>query len=162
MNRSLSVALKYGLFIAGSLIAYFLILKLFNLHDQPWLRLANGLFMAAGIYFAIKYYKYKHVDAFTYVDGFKTGLLTGFIATGCFIIFMAVYIFHIDKGFPETVLRSWFDTTKSSGGVMILIVLLEGMASTAILTLTWMQLFKKSQHMGQQEHFGQNLPKDKR
>lgn len=156
MNRSLSVAVKYGLFIAGSLIAYFLILKLFHLHDKPWLRLANGLFMAAGIYFAIKYYKLKYREEFTYVDGFKTGLLTGFIATGCFILFMSLYIFHLDTEFPKTVLKSWFDNTEDNGGIMILIVLMEGLASTAVLTLTWMQIFKKSQHLGQQEHFDQN------
>ncbi|MEO9075693.1 MAG: DUF4199 domain-containing protein [Gelidibacter sp.] len=161
MNRSLSVALKYGLFVAGSLIAYFLILRLFNLHDKLWLRLANGLFMAAGIYFAIKYYKYKYTADFTYVDGFKTGLLTGFIATGCFIVFMAVYMFHLDKGFPETILKNWFDDTERGGGILILIILMEGLASTAVLTLTWMQIFKKSQNLGQQEHFSNNTPKDK-
>ncbi|MBA6151796.1 DUF4199 domain-containing protein [Gelidibacter maritimus] len=162
MNRSLSVALKYGLFVAGSLIAYFLILKLFHLHDQPWLRLANGLFMAAGIYFAIKTYKFKHSAEFTYVDGFKTGLLTGFIATGVFIVFMAVYMFHLDTEFPDTILKSWFDNAERGGGILIIIILMEGLASTAVLTLTWMQIFKKSQHVGQQEHIGDDSQKDKR
>lgn len=162
MNRSLSVSLKYGLGIAGSLIAYFLILKLFHLHDRPWFRLANGLFMAAGIYFAIKSYKFKYTADFTYVDGFKTGLLTGFIATGCFIIFMAVYVFHLDPEFPQLVLKSWLDNIDGTGGIVILIILMEGMASTAVLTLMWMQIFKKSQNTGQQEHFGNNTPKDKR
>ena len=162
MNRSLSVALKYGLFVAASLISYFLILRLFNLHDKPWLRLANGLFMAAGIYFAIKYYKYKYNADFTYVDGFKTGLLTGFIATGVFIVFMAIYVFHLDTEFPETVLQNWFDNTERGGGILIVIILMEGLASTAVLTLTWMQIFKKSQHVGPQDHFNENRTTDKR
>ncbi|MBO3096939.1 DUF4199 domain-containing protein [Gelidibacter pelagius] len=161
MNRSLSVALKYGVLVAVSLIAYFLILRLFNLHDQPWFRLANGLFMAAGIYFAIKSYKFKYNAEFTYVDGFKTGLLTGFIATGCFIIFMAIYMFHLDTGFPETILKNWFDNTERGGGILIIIILMEGLASTAVLTLTWMQIFKKSQHVGQQERIGDNSQEDK-
>ncbi|MBJ7879480.1 DUF4199 domain-containing protein [Gelidibacter salicanalis] len=159
MNRSLSVALKYGLFIAGSLIAYFLILKLFNLHNNIWLRLANGLFMAAGIYFSIKYYKFKFNSEFSYVDGFKTGLLTGFIATGIFVVFMAVYMFHLDPEFPETVLRGWFDDTGQGAGLLILIILMEGLASTAVLTLMFMQIFKKSQHVGQQEDLIDNSPK---
>ncbi|MEO9076842.1 MAG: DUF4199 domain-containing protein [Gelidibacter sp.] len=159
MNRSLSVALKYGLFITGSLIAYFLILKLFNLHTNIWLRTANGLFMAAGIYFAIKYYKFKYNADFTYVDGFKTGLLTGFIATGSFILFMAIYIFHLDKEFAHNIVKDWFNSGDQGGALLILIILMEGLASTAILTLTCMQIFKKSQNIGQQEDLIDNKPK---
>lgn len=151
MNRALSVALKYGLFVSASLIAYFLILRLFDLHNVAWLRMVNGLFMAAGIYFAIKYYKFKYNSEFTYVDGFKTGLLTGFIATGVFMIFMAVYIFHLDTDFAPSMLKTWFNDTEQSAGILIAVVLVEGLASTAILTLTCMQIFKKSRQVGQQE-----------
>lgn len=151
MNKSLSVALKYGLIIAGSLIAYFLILRVFDLHNNAWLRMANGLFMATGIFFSIRYYKSKYNSEFTYVDGFKTGLLTGFIATGTFIVFMAIYMFHLDKEFPETILKKWFDNTGQGAGLLIIIILIEGLASTAVLTLTCMQIFKKSNHIGQQE-----------
>ncbi|TDU43372.1 uncharacterized protein DUF4199 [Gelidibacter sediminis] len=152
MNRSLTVSLKYGLFITASLIAYFLILKLFDLHNNAWLRMGNGLFMAAGIYFSIKYYKFKFNSEFTYVDGFKTGLLTGFIATGFFVVFMAIYMFHLDPTFPDTILRTWFDDTNQGAGILIIIILMEGLASTAVLTLMFMQIFKKSQQVGQQEH----------
>lgn len=161
MNKSLSVALKYGLFIAGSLIAYFLILKLLNLHNNIWLRLANGIFMAAGIYFSIKYYKFKFNPEFSYVDGFKTGLLTGFIATGVFIVFMAIYMFHLDTEFPQTVLKGWLDNTDQGAGLLILIILMEGLASTAVLTLMFMQIFKKSQHVGQQEHLVEKEPRNR-
>lgn len=158
MNRSLSVALKYGLFITASLVAYFLILRLFNLHNNAWLRLANGIFMAAGIYFSIKYYKFKFNSDFTYVDGFKTGLLTGFIATGFFVVFMAIYMFHLDTEFPDTILKTWFDNTNQGAGILILIILMEGLASTAVLTLMFMQIFKKSQHVGQQENLMDHKP----
>lgn len=151
MNRSLSVALKYGLIIAVSLIAYFVILRMFGMHNNPWFRLANGIFMAIGIYFAIKTYKTRHFNEFTYVDGFKTGLLTGFIATGVFIAFMAVYMFHLDPEFTEGILKNWVENTDQGGGLLILVILVEGLASTAVLTLTCMQIFKKSQHVGQQE-----------
>lgn len=159
MNRSLSVALKYGLIIAVSLIAYFLILRMFDMHHNPWLRLANGIFMAVGIYFSIKNYKFKDVAAFTYVDGFKTGLLTGFIATGVFIVFMAIYMFHLDPEFTQGILDNWMDTSQRGGGLLIIVLLVEGLASTAILTLTCMQIFKKSQHVGQQEDLVDNKPK---
>ncbi|MEO5790351.1 MAG: DUF4199 domain-containing protein [Gelidibacter sp.] len=161
MNRSLSVALKYGLIITGCLIAYFLILRLFNLHTSIWFRVANGLFMAAGIYFAIKTYKDKYNADFTYVDGFKTGLLTGFIATGCFTLFMAIYMFHLDKEFAHNIIKHWFNSGDQGGPLLILIIIMEGLSSTAILTLTFMQIFKKSDHIGQQEHLIDNNPKAK-
>ena len=159
MNRSLSVALKYGLIITGSLIAYFLILRLFDLHNNIWFRVANGLFMAAGIYFAIKTYKDKYNADFTYVDGFKTGLLTGFIATGGFIVFMAIYVFHLDTEFAHNIVKDWFNSGDQGGAMIILIILMEGLASTAVLTLMFMQIFKKSQHIGQQENLIDNKPK---
>lgn len=151
MNRSVTVGLKYGLFIAGCLIVYFLILRLFNLHEIIGFRIVNGLFMAAGIYFAIRNYKHKYLTDFTYVDGFKTGLLTGFIATGFFILFMAIYIFHLDKEFAPNIIKHWFNSGEQGGGLMIWIILMEGLTSTVVLTLTCMQIFKPSQHIGQQE-----------
>ena len=159
MNRSLSVALKYGLIITGSIIAYFLILRLFNLHTNIWFRIANGLFMAAGIYFAIKSYKEKYNAEFTYVDGFKTGLLTGFIATACFTLFMAIYLFHLDKEFAYNIVKKWFNNGDQGSALLILIIIMEGLSSTAVLTLTFMQIFKKSQQIGQQEHLIDNEPK---
>ncbi|HXJ98797.1 MAG TPA: DUF4199 domain-containing protein [Gelidibacter sp.] len=161
MNRSLSVAIKYGLIITVSLIAYFLILRAFNLHNNIWLRIANGFFMAAGIYYAIKNYKYKYNATFTYVDGFKTGLLTGFIATGFFALFMAIYMFHLDKEFAHNIVKHFFNSGDQGGALLILIIIMEGLSSTAILTLTFMQVFKKSDHIGQQEHLIDNDPKAK-
>lgn len=159
MNRSLSVALKYGLIVTASLITYFLILRIFDMHNNPWLRLGNGVFMALGIYFAIKNYKHKYNSSFTYVDGFKTGLLTGFIATGVFILFMAIYMFHLDPEFTQGILKEWVEDSDQGGGLLIIVLLVEGLASTAILTLTCMQIFKKSQHVGQQEDLIDNRPK---
>lgn len=151
MNRSFSVALKYGLFITATLIAYFLILKLFNLHENPWLRLLNGIPMAAGIYYAIKYYKMTDVKDFNYIDGFKTGLVTGFIATILFSFFMAVYLFHIDQQFAQNLLKEFFQSYSEGTGILVFILFIEGLASTAVITLSCMQIFKKSQNVGQQE-----------
>ena len=161
MNRSLSVGLKYGLYIMGGLIAYFTIVGLLELNTNIWLRLANGLFMATGIYFAIKNYKSKYKEDFTYVDGFKTGLITGFIATGGFVVFMAIYVFHIDKEFADNILKHWFNNGDQGAALIIMIVLIEGLASTAVLTLTFMQIFKKSQNVGQQENLIDNKPRVK-
>ncbi|MEZ4801415.1 MAG: DUF4199 domain-containing protein [Gelidibacter sp.] len=160
MNKSFSVGLKYGLFVTAGLIAYFLILKLFNLHENPWLRMFNGVVMAAGIYYAIKYYKLTVANSFTYVDGFKTGLITGFIATILFTAFMAIYMFHIDQEFAQKLLKDWFQDFSEGTGILVFIIFIEGLASTAVLTLTCMQIFKKSQNVGQQENLVQHKKED--
>lgn len=160
MNASLRVAVKYGLFVSSALIAYFLLVKLFGMHENPWLRVFNGAIMAAGIYFSIKYYKMMTGNSFTYVDGFKTGLLTGFFATAIFTFVMGVYVFHLDNEFARTILKDWFEDTDQGAGILIIIILIEGLASTAVLTLACMQIFKKSQNVGQQENLVQHKKED--
>ncbi len=149
MNTSLSVAIKYGLLVAISLIAYFLILKLFSLHENPWLRLLNGVMMCAGIYYAIKYYKLTSPDSFSYINGIKTSLLTGFIATVVFTAFMSIYMFHLDPAFTEKILGEWFDSYGAGAGILVFVILIEGLASTVVLALAFMQIFKKSYNPSQ-------------
>lgn len=149
MNMSLSVALKYGLFITISLIAYFLVLRLFDFHEYPWLRLFNGIAMSAGIYYAIKYYKSISSDNFSYINGMKTGLLTGFVATILFTTFMAIYMFHLDPAFTEKILGEWFNNYGTGAGILVFVILIEGLASTVVLSLAFMQLFKKSNNLSQ-------------
>lgn len=149
MNTSFSVALKYGLYITISLIAFFLLLRLFNLHENPWLRLLNGVFMCSGIYFAIKKYKTKSGDDFSYINGAKTGLVTGFIATVIFTLFMAIYMFHLDVEFTEKLLADWFADYEVGTNILLFTIFIEGLASTVILSLGFMQLFKKSNNIPQ-------------
>lgn len=149
MNVSLSVALKYGLYITASLISFFLILRLFDLHENPWLRLFNGVFMCTGIYYAIKKYKSKLGKDFTYIDGAKTAIITGFIATIIFTIFMAVYMFHIDTAFTEKLLGSSFVDYEIGANILLFIIFIEGLSSTVVLTLAFMQIFKKSHNIAQ-------------
>lgn len=151
MASSFSVALRYGIFVTTALIAYFLVLRLFGLHENPWLRLFNGVAMAAGIFYAIKYFKLIAGNTFTYVDGFKTGLITGFIATILFTIFMAVYMFHLDPEFTQMLLGEWFNNYGEGAGILVFIILIEGLASTVVLTLTFMQIFKKSNNLSQKK-----------
>ena len=151
MKTSSKISIKYGLITAGLLIAYFLILRLMGLHYNPWLRLSNGIFMAFGIYMVIRQYKLISGDDFTYTNGFKTGLMTGFLATFVFALFMAIYMFHLDVEFMNTLLKEWFKDYSHGGGILIFIILIEGLSSTTILTLTFMQIFKISKNVPQKK-----------
>ena len=147
MKTSFSVSLKFGILIAITLIAYFFLLRIFNLHQNPMLRLFNGILMAAGIFYAIKYFKKSNSNDFGYFDGFKTGLLTGFIATIIFTLIMAIYMFHLDPNFTEKLMGEWFSSYNQGAGILVFIILIEGLASTVVLTLAFMQLFKKSRNI---------------
>ncbi|NER14537.1 DUF4199 family protein [Leptobacterium flavescens] len=141
------IHIRYGLIIAIVLIAYFLIVKLFGLHENIWLRVINGVIVAYGIYAAIRFRRLVEKDQFDYYKGFKTGLLTGFIATLVFVFFMSVYMFHIDPSFPATIMESWMRDYHQGPGILLFVLAIEGFASTVVLTLTFMQKFKPSWNM---------------
>ncbi|OIQ27752.1 MAG: DUF4199 domain-containing protein [Bacteroidetes bacterium MedPE-SWsnd-G2] len=147
MKTPVAVASKYGILIAVSLIAYFLILKLAGLHEVAWLRLFNGVIMAGGLYLSIK--SYKSSPDFDYINGFKTGLLTGGIATILFSLFISIYMFHIDPSFAQLLLDEWFYDYNQGTRILVFIVFIEGLASTVVLTLSFMQIFKTSRNISQ-------------
>ncbi|TYA52973.1 DUF4199 domain-containing protein [Formosa maritima] len=149
MSTSVKVSVKYGLITTILLIAYFLILKIVGFHNNPWFRMFNGLFVAFGIYTAIKNFKLISGNTFNYGNGFKTGLITGFLATFLFALFMGIYLFHLDVDFMNSLLKDWFQDFNHGGGILIFIILIEGMASTTILTLAFMQIFKNSKNLAQ-------------
>lgn len=147
MKNETIVPLKYGFQVAISLIAYFLIVRLFGLHENPWLRLFNGVIMAHGLFLAIRSYKRRDLDGFTYFEGFKIGVKTGFLTTFVFVLFMALYMFHIDPAFADSVMVDWKSEYDNGAGILVIVLLIEGITSTLVLTLMFMQLFKKSWNM---------------
>ncbi len=142
--RPLKIYIRFGIVIAALLIAYFLILRLFGLHENPWLRLVNGLIVGFGIYEAIRLDKLEKGRDYEYFGGFRTGILTGFIATLLFVLFMGVYMFHLDPSFAERIMDSWMDDYFQGPGILLFILCVEGFASTVVLTLSFMQRFKPS------------------
>jgi len=136
--------IKYGGFIALGLILYFLIVRMFGLHENPWLRLFNGVIVCYGIYKAIKDVKKESGVSFNYFEGFKTGIFSGFIATLIFTFFMAIYIFHIDVAFGEKIIEMSPGSVATEPGLLLFIILIEGFASTVVLSLLFMQKFKPS------------------
>lgn len=135
--------LKYGFGIAGTMIFYFLALKLIGLHQYPILSAANGLIIGSGIFYALKNYK-KSVKNFKYEDGFQLGLFTGVLATIVFVIFIAIYIYHIDTQFAVAILDSWGLSYDKGALILIFSIFIMGFSTTFILTLAFMQLLKDS------------------
>lgn len=138
------IHIRYGILVAIVLIFYFLFVRLFDLHENPWLRLLNGVIVAYGIYASIRLRRLLEGDKFNYYNGFRTGLYTGFLATLVFIGFMAVYMFHIDPGFPSRIMDTWMQDYDQGPGILIFVLTIEGLSSTLVLTLAFMQKFKPS------------------
>ncbi len=144
--KKVALPVRYGIAISGSLIAFFLILSLFGLHTNPAFSLFNGVITAFGIYEAIKTYKLKQGSKFNYTTGFTTGIVTGFVATFIFTIFFTFYATEINTGFLVKLLEVFKGDYHVSIGLVSFTVAIMGFATTVVLTLAFMQLFKGSRN----------------
>ena len=143
MKKS-TIPVQYGIFIAIGLIAYFLFLSLFGVQTNPIYSLGNGVIVAFGLYRAIQLYKLEKGSEFRYQKGFMAGLFTGFNATLIFTIFFAIYTSHINKAFLPMMLENWSSHYHVGLGIVVFIAAIMGFATTFVLTLSFMQLFKNS------------------
>jgi len=145
--KEYALPIRFGIATSGCLIAYFLILSLFNLHTNVFFSLFNGLITAGGIYEAIKYYKLKKPDSFDYGKGFMAGMVTGVVATIIFTFFFALYSTEINSGFLPELSTAFFKDFKSFEAIVFVTVAIMGLATTVVLTLSFMQLFKASNNL---------------
>lgn len=145
--KQYALPIRFGIATSGSLIAYFLILSLFDLHTNVWFSLFNGFITGFGIYEAIKYFRLSERENFNYWMGFTAGVVTGFVATILFTIFFAVYSTEISPEFLENLTEVWFKSFKNFEGIVFFTVAIMGFATTLVLTLSFMQLFKSSRNL---------------
>ena len=145
--KKVALPVRYGIAISGSLIAFFLILSIFGLHTNPAISLFNSVITAFGIYKAIKAHKSQKGSNFNYTNGFTTGIITGFIATFIFTVFFAFYATEIDTNFLVELLEVFKGDYHVEIGLVAFAVAIMGFATTVVLTLAFMQLFKGSRNM---------------
>ncbi len=139
-----SIPIKYGVAIAAGLIAYFLILSIFGAHKYPIFSLFNGVIMGVGMFAAIKNYRDKKGNKFKFQKGFMASLLTGFNATIIFTIFFGLYSTEFNPGFLDELITVWIKDYNTSIGIVLFVVAVMGFATSLVLTLAYMQLFKQS------------------
>jgi len=171
--KNIALPLRFGIAISGSLIAFFLILSLFNAHTSPAFSFFNSIIIAFGIYEAIKSYKLRQGNKFNYSNGFTIGILTGFVTTIIFAIFFTFYITKIDVDFPIILVESFkgFKNINSvsisnieaesntvivssindgmkiiTGCLVLLIIVILGFLTTLILSLLCMQFINRKMH----------------
>lgn len=142
--KKVSLTIRFGLVTSAVLIAYFLILALFNKHTNPAFSFFNAVITAFGIYEAVRVNKLQNPTNFTYAEGFKTGLITGFVATILFTIFFLFYATEFNIDFLPELLKKMHGGFKTDIGMITFVVAVMGFATTVVATLTVMQLFKNS------------------
>lgn len=169
-----ALPIRFGIAISSSLIAFFLILSLFNANTYPYYSFFNAVIIGFGIYDALKLYKLKEGNEFNYSKGFSIGITTGFIATIFFAVFFVFYVSQIDSEFIPKLLehfkwRGIIDnasptklTIRNSSAmipsdyiameVIICVfaavsVIIMGFLTSIIVTAVFMQLFKRKAHL---------------
>lgn len=138
--KNYALSIRYGIAMGGLLIGYFLLIALFEWHTNPLFSLFNGVITGFGIYEAVKGIKLRKENSFTYAHGFSTGVASGFIATLIFTVFFGLYAGNIAPTFLESLVGPWNGTT--SLGATLFTVAIGGFATSLVLTLSLMQLFK--------------------
>lgn len=140
-----ALCFKAGFLVAGSLIAFFFLMKSMGYYEVLGLRYLNVIFLLAGIIIAFSSYGIKRGSEheIDYLTGLKMGMHITLAAAVPFAIFMAIYL-NIDKNFmiyiqENAMFGEYLSPLSAAVGT-----LLEGAASGAVITFTVMQYFKKN------------------
>ncbi|XMO88336.1 DUF4199 domain-containing protein [Algibacter sp. AS12] len=145
--KNLSLPIRFGLVTSAVLIAYFLVLALVEKHTNPAFSFVNAIITGFGIYESIRFSKLESPEKFSYGEGFKTGIITGFVATLAFTIFFLFYTTEVDPTFLSKLIKNFNGNFNLDMGMITFVVAVMGLATTVVASLTVMQLFKKSRNM---------------
>ncbi|GAA3633554.1 DUF4199 domain-containing protein [Flavivirga jejuensis] len=145
--KKTSLSIRFGLFTSAMLIIYFLILSIFNKHTNPAFSFFNAVITAFGVCEAVRLKKLENPEVFTYGEGFKTGIITGFIATLVFTVFFLFYVTEINLDFLPELLKTIKGGFNVDIGMLTFVVAVMGLATTVVSVLTVMQFFKKASNM---------------
>lgn len=141
MKKS-KLPLVFGLGISALLILTFLLFAAFGLHTNPVFSIFNGVIMATGMFMCLKLYKDKKGKDYNYQKGFVAVFFTGFNATLFFTIFFVFFASVIEPAYIAKMIGHW--SAKTSEGLVVFVVFIMGMATNMVLSLTFMQLFKRT------------------
>jgi len=142
--KNITLPIRFGIVASGCLVAYFLILALLGKHTNVFFSLFNGIITGFAIYETLKYTKIREGAQFGYGSGFKAGVTTGVVATIFFTIFFALYATELNPSFLDELSEVWAKDYSNFKGIVFFTVFIMGIATTLVLTLSFMQLFKSS------------------
>ena len=143
MKKS-QLPIVFGLGISALLTLTFLLFAAFGLHTNPAFSIFNGVIMAVGMFMCLKAYKEEKGNDFNYQKGFVAVFFTGFNATLFFTMFFVFFASIIEPTYISSMIGHWSSHYNTPEGLVVFVVFIMGMATTMVLSLAFMQLFKKS------------------
>lgn len=136
-ERNLSI---YSVLTALALSAYFIIMDLLGYSHITELRLVNGVILGAGIFLAVRHVTKNEKS--NYLNGLRVGFKTGVAAVGLFTLVFLIYVGMINPEFISEINQSHVLPVDVNVFLMLSVIILEGVASTAIMAFIAMQYYK--------------------
>ncbi|AHM59645.1 hypothetical protein D770_06910 [Flammeovirgaceae bacterium 311] len=85
------IGFRYGLMLAGANIGFFLLMALFGLEDEIWLRFVNLVFIFLFAYRGMQYFKHHTQNHWTYLKGLGLGIFIVLVGAAVFAVFLGLY-----------------------------------------------------------------------
>jgi glucan phosphoethanolaminetransferase (alkaline phosphatase superfamily) len=128
------LSLKYGIIMAISFIAFFLVMNAFGLGEEYHLRVLNGLLHVGFLYFLIREWQEKHGrPKKQYLGNMTQGIVASAIGAGIFAVFIVLFL-TINQSFMAN-LRDTVSLTQHITPVSAaMFVFVEGVAVGLIVT----------------------------
>lgn len=142
--KSTNKTVAFGVYMFISMVALFLIMKIFGLEKITELRLLNVLIAVFFSNRLAKYNVFSGSPRASYLGNLSSLMLANLIAVFASAIALMIYVTAIDKGFMDTVGNGFFLGNDLSLNEVIIAIVLEGSAASAIISFTLMQYWKNS------------------
>lgn len=140
MNTN-KIIIKNAVLITLLIAGFFFLSKLFGLHDNPYLRFLNLVFVLYGTKLAITQ-NIDHNKETKFINNLGIGLQTSVLSVIFSIIGVIAYIEFINPSFLEVMNRSFLIGGDLSLAEVFISLLIEGMASSLIASFIVMMYYK--------------------
>jgi hypothetical protein len=139
------VDFRYGLIIAGGLIAFFLVMKFVGWVHVVELRVLNLFIMAFGIHKALQRFRETDLNQqFNYMRAFIFGVSTAIFASLIFAVFLFIYVSFIDRPLMQSIIENEPMGRYLNPYIVSFIVATEGILSGVLVT--FMLINSRSAH----------------
>lgn len=136
------IGIRVGLTLFLSLVAYFMIMKWLGLSHILELRFFNIVILAVGICYGINKLKHDSHESDFYLKGWGQGIFIAIVAIVLFALFISLYISYFDTELLQRIRETTTIGAEATGFHLFFAILMEGMASAAVITLAAMQYYK--------------------
>jgi hypothetical protein len=130
-----------GLLTGGTLIVYFLVMRLLNLHYIFELRYFNAVILFLGVLFLLQKLR-NDKGKIAYLAGLGAGFTMVFVSALVFSIFIFAYLMFIDPAFLQFIKTHTPTGEDLDVWILVGLIFSEALSSGAVFTFMLMQYYK--------------------